>query len=152
MANLAQTVNVLQALILTKGDQLLLTPTYHVFDLFKAHQDAGQLALTFSSPDYSFNGDSIPAINSSASKDSTGKTHISLVNPDPHKTITVSITMNASNITGRVLTSGLFTDHDSFDQPKKISPQTITGFKQSGDQLVVNLPAKSVVMLELNSR
>src|ERR1700761_1490432 len=72
MANLAQTVNVLQALILTDKDKLLLTPTYHVFDLYKVHQDARLLAIRVSSPDYSYGGEKIPAVNVSASRDSAG--------------------------------------------------------------------------------
>ena len=83
MANLAQTVNVLQALILTKGHQMLLTPTYHVFDLYKVHQDAKLLPLQISAaPDYTVDGQKLPALNVSASLDSTGAVHISLVNLD----------------------------------------------------------------------
>src|SRR5699024_1904783 len=78
MANLAQTVNVLQALALTKRNKMLLTPTYYVFDLYKKHQDAILLPIKLESPDYELSdGEKIPAINGSASIDSTGKIHLS---------------------------------------------------------------------------
>ncbi len=80
MANLAQTINVLQALILTEGDKMLLTPTYHVFDLFKVHQDAKLLPVKFSSPELVNGKNKIPALNVSVSKDSNQVVHMTLVN------------------------------------------------------------------------
>ncbi|HLG40781.1 MAG TPA: alpha-L-arabinofuranosidase C-terminal domain-containing protein, partial [Chitinophagaceae bacterium] len=71
IANLAQTINVLQALVLTKGNQMLLTPTYHVFDMYKVHQDAKWLPVNFNSPDYVSESEKIPAVNISASQDTT---------------------------------------------------------------------------------
>jgi alpha-N-arabinofuranosidase len=97
MANLAQTINVLQALILTKGKQMLLTPTYHVFDLYKVHQDAKLLHINFKSPDYVVDDKKIPAINISASQDSTGAVHVTLVNLDPHKKISIRTTFAGVN-------------------------------------------------------
>ena len=84
-ANLAQAVNVLQAVILTDKEKMLLTPTYHVFDLYQMHQDAEWLPLQFASPDYTLGTEKIPALNASASKDKNGTVHISLVNLDPNK-------------------------------------------------------------------
>ncbi len=85
MGNLAQTVNVLQSLVLTKGAKMVLTPTYYVFDMYKVHQDAKLLPIKLSSPDYVSGNDHLPAVNASASIDSTGAIHISLVNIDPSK-------------------------------------------------------------------
>ena len=89
MAALAQTVNVLQSLVLTDKDKMLLTPTYYVFDLYKVHQDAHSLVIQLASPDYVYGGRRIPAVNASASRDSSGAIHISLVNLDPSRKITV---------------------------------------------------------------
>jgi len=152
MANLAQTVNVLQALILTDKDKMLLTPTYHVFDLYKVHQDARALSLQFSSPDYVYNGEKIPAVNASASRDSAGAIHISLVNIDPSKKITVRTSLQGlsfKTIQGQILTSAKFTDINTFDQPSKVKPAVFSGAKKEGNDLVVELPAQSVVVLEL---
>jgi alpha-N-arabinofuranosidase len=151
MANLAQTVNVLQALILTKGREMLLTPTYYVFDLFKVHHDAKLIPLTFQSPDYVSGADKIPALNVSASKDSTGAVHISFVNLDPAKSISVQTTIDGTwkTVSGKSLTSSNLTDINTFEQPKKVVAATFNGAHFVGNKLSVDLPAKSIVVLEL---
>ena len=85
MANIAQLVNVLQALILTEGDKMILTPTYHVFDMYQVHHDTTYVPLDLITDKYSFDGgDALPALSASASRDSEGRMHISLVNLDPN--------------------------------------------------------------------
>ena len=151
MANLAQTVNVLQSLILTKGSQMLLTPTYYVFDLYKVHHDAKLVPVQFSSPEYVSGNNKIPALNVSASKDSTGAMHISLVNLDPSKIISVQTQLdgNWKTVSGRMITSANLTDINTFDNPKKVVATSFNGAKLNGNSLSVELPAKSVVTLEL---
>ncbi|MET0463641.1 MAG: alpha-L-arabinofuranosidase C-terminal domain-containing protein [Chitinophagaceae bacterium] len=152
MANLAQTVNVLQALVLTQKEKMILTPTYHVFDLFKVHQDAKLLPVSFSSPDYTSGDKKLPALNISASKDSTGKVHLTLVNIDPKNKLTISTSLAGvkfSSVTGQVLTSAKLTEVNSFDEPNKIKNVAFNGAKKQGDQLVIEMPAQSIVMLEL---
>ena len=151
-ANLAQAVNVLQALILTDRERMLLTPTYHVFDLYQAHQDAELLPLTFASPDYVLNGEKIPALNASATRDASGAVHLSLVNLDPHHALTLEATLPGVRwqaATGRVLTAANVHDYNSFDQPNHVQPAPFAGARKRGSQLVVALPPQSVVMLEL---
>ena len=152
MANLAQTINVLQALILTKGKQMLLTPTYHVFDMYKVHMDAQKLNLSFTSPDYSIDDKKLPAVNISASKDSTGTIHITLVNIDPNKKIalrTILSGINWSKVDGQVLTSKNRTDINSFEKPNNITIASFAGAKKENNELIVELPAKSIVMLTI---
>lgn len=152
MANLAQTVNVLQALILTEKEKMVLTPTYYAFDLFKYHMDATLLPVNFYSPDYRFGNDSIPAINASASKDSNGVIHITLVNLDPKNKIPVSASFNGAvfkQAEGRVLTSTNFADINTFDNPAKVKPAAFTDFKKDGDALSVNLAPMSVTLITL---
>ncbi|MBO9618257.1 MAG: alpha-N-arabinofuranosidase [Niabella sp.] len=152
MANLAQTVNVLQALILTKGKEMVLTPTYYVFDLFKEHMDAKLLPLQLTSPDYENGGEKIPAVNASASIDSTGKIHITFVNLDAKNTITVNTTIaghRTRDISGRILTADKFTDVNSFENKNKVVPAVFKAFKKNGAELSVSLPKLSVVSLEL---
>ena len=152
MANLAQTINVLQALILTKGNQILLTPTYHIFDMYKVHMDAKLLPVNFNSPDYTDGDRKIPAVNISASLDSAGLVHISLVNLDPNKKITISTSLpgiNWKTVQGQVLTSKKLTDVNSFENPNNIMIVPFSGAKKEGGQLLVELPAQSVVVLEL---
>jgi alpha-N-arabinofuranosidase len=152
MANLAQTINVLQALILTDKEKMVLTPTYHVFDLYKVHQDAKYLPVKLNSPDYEIDGKKIPAMSITASQDASGKIHVSLVNLDPHNTITFSSSLNGlkwGKVSGQILTSANLTDINTFQQPDKVELKSFNGAKKDGDKLTVNLPAKSVVTLEL---
>lgn len=152
LANLAQTVNVLQALILTRGNQMILTPTYHVFDMYKIHQEAKWLPVQVNSPLYQYGTQKIPAVNISASKDSTGAIHLSLVNLDPSKAIGIKTIIEGtswSNVSGTVLTSGAFNNINSFDQPNAVKPQPFNGAKKNGAFLMVTLPPKSIVVLEL---
>jgi alpha-N-arabinofuranosidase len=152
MANLAQTVNVLQALILTEKNKMLLTPTYHVFDLFKVHMDAKYLPIAFVSPDYQLGDKKIPALNVSASQDANGIIHISLVNLDPKNKISLSTTLediNWKTVSGQILTSGKLTDINTFTEPNKIHLAKFDGAKKNGNLLKLDLPAQSVVVLEL---
>jgi alpha-N-arabinofuranosidase len=152
MAALAQTVNVLQSLILTEKDKMLLTPTYYVFDLYKVHQDAQSLVIQVASPDYVYGGRRVQAVNASASRDSSGAIHISLVNLDPTNKITVRAGLpgiSFARVSGHVLTSEKFTDINSFDQPGKVKPADFTGARKEGEDVVVEMPAKSIVVLEL---
>ncbi|HEY8929729.1 MAG TPA: alpha-L-arabinofuranosidase C-terminal domain-containing protein [Mucilaginibacter sp.] len=152
-AALAQTINVLQSLILTDKEKMLLTPTYHIFDMYKVHQDAKFMPIDLKSPDYVLGDKKLPAVNASASQDAAGKVHISLVNLDPHKDITITTSLKDikwKTVTGQVLTSGALTDINTFDQPGKVALAAFKGAKKSGDNLVVVMPAKSVVTLEIN--
>jgi alpha-N-arabinofuranosidase len=152
MAELAQAINVLQALILTNKEKMLLTPTYHVFDLYKVHQDAAYLPITLNSPAYKSGNEEIPAVNVSASRDSSGAVHISFVNLNPKEKITVSTSLDGTQwkgVTGQILTSAKFTDINTFEQPDKIHIVPFSGAKKQGDKLVVELPAESIVVLEL---
>ena len=152
MANIAQTVNVLQAVILTDNEKMLLTPTYWVFYLYKAHQDATLLPVSIASGIYEMNGKKIEAINVSASKDASGKIHITLVNIDPNKSQTVDTELRdftAKKVSGKVLTSSKINDYNTFDKPNTVSVNDFRDVQLSGGKLNITLPAKSIVMLEI---
>jgi alpha-N-arabinofuranosidase len=89
MANIAQMINVLQAMILTDKEKILLTPTYHVFEMFKVHQGATSLAMQLTTPDYVMGDRKIPALSASASRDAAGKIHLSFSHADPNRPIVV---------------------------------------------------------------
>jgi alpha-N-arabinofuranosidase len=153
-ANLAQAVNVLQALILTDKERMLLTPTYHVFDLYQVHQDAEWLPLQFQSPEYELGGQRIPALNASASRDKTGAVHLSLVNLNPNQALTLETALPGvswQTVTGRILTSAKVSDYNTFDRPNTVTLAAFKGAKKRGDKLLVTLPPKSVVVLKLTS-
>lgn len=148
-ANLAQTVNVIHSLILTKGDRMLKTPTYWVFDLYKVHQDAHLLPVKLESPLYR----GLPAVNASASADQNGVTHLTLVNLDAHQPVEVTATLPAGNYRqapGQLLHNERFNAINTFEKPDAVSPVVFNAFKLNHNQLAVTLPPLSVVMLTLN--
>ena len=152
MANLAQTVNVLQAVILTEGEKILLTPTYHVMKMYNVHQDAQLLPISFTSPKYEYNGESLPAISASASKDKNGLVHISLVNIDASKENVVEIDLEAfkiKEITGSIVSSNKLQDHNTFDNPNNIQIKDFKDFKLQKGLLKVTLPPFSVIVFEV---
>jgi alpha-N-arabinofuranosidase len=153
MANLAQTINVLQAVILTDEEKMILTPTYHVMEMYKVHQDAKLLPLTLQTKDYTFGNDKLPAVSAPASVDVQGRTHISLVNIDAKNAQEVSVDLfggtTYKTVSGRVLTAKTLTDHNTFDKPGNIKPAAFNDAKLKGGALNVTVPPFSVVVLEL---
>ena len=152
IANLAQCVNVLQAVILTNKEKMILTPTYHVMELYNVHQDATLLPLKIVSNNYSFGADKLPAVSVSASKDKDGVTHISLVNIDALKAQDISINIAGSaytSVTGSIITANKLQDFNSFDEPDKIHPVVFKDVKLATAVLQVKLPPFSVVVLTL---
>lgn len=153
MANLAQTVNVLQALILTEKEKMILTPTYHVFDLYKVHQDAKFLPIQFFSPKYVFGKESVDAVSLTASKDTNGNINLTFVNLDPSKKQNLQIDLLGTDwkkSEAQVLTSAKFNDVNSFDNPEKVKLSKFTDFKKNGSVLTINLPEMSVVSVQLS--
>jgi len=169
MAQIAQTINVLQAVILTEKEKMLLTPTYWVFHMMQVHQDATMLPIHFTSnqielpavlvqapmgggPAAATAARTIDAVSASASRDASGKVHITLVNCDLKNGQTVECDLGkfaAKKITGKVLTSDKVQDHNTFQNPNLITVKDFNGARLNGSVLTVQLPSKSVVQLEL---
>lgn len=152
IANLAQAINVLQAVILTNQEKMILTPTYHVMEMYNVHQDATLLPLKIKTNDYVFGNQKLPAVSASASKDSLGLTHISLVNIDANKSQDVSVQVKGSRytkVTGRILTSSKLQEYNSFENPERIKPSAYNGAVLKGNTINVKLPPYSVVVLEV---
>jgi hypothetical protein len=152
MANIAQMVNVLQAMVLTKEDKMILTPTYHVFDIFKVHQNALWVKTTIQSPDYVYNNEKLPAMNCSASIDENGKLHISLCNIDPRSTQQIVCELKkykVQSVSGQILTANEMNAHNTFDNPNAVATHRFSDFTLSNKGLEVSLPPMSVVVLAL---
>jgi len=153
MANIAQTINVLQALIFTEGDQMVLTPTYHIYDMYQVHHDATLLPQTLEGPDYVMASDSLQAISASASMDEEGRIHLSLVNIDPGKAHHMEIEVkgkSTATVTGQVLTSKMMDSHNSFAQPGEVVPVTFEGVSIKRGKLELTIPPHSVVVLQVD--
>jgi alpha-N-arabinofuranosidase len=152
VANIAQMVNVLQAVILTRDDKMVLTPTYHVFDMYKVHQDAIMLPVFAESDKYTHQTDSVPALSVSASRDGAGRIHVTLCNLDPNSARTVPVELRGAKVkgvTGQILTASAMNARNTFEQGDAVKPAAFTGAKVTADGVEVILPAKSVVALGL---
>lgn len=152
MANLAQCINVLQAVILTNDEKIILTPTYHVMEMYNVHQDAARIPLDVTTNDYKLGDKNLKAISASASRDKNGAVHITLVNIDAKNAQDVSIDiggLHAKSVTGRILRSEKLQDYNSFDKPEKIRPSVFNEAKINGSNLSLKMPAFSLVVLEL---
>ena len=153
MANIAQTVNVLQAMILTDKQKMLRTPTFWVFEMFKVHQGGTSLPVELQSPDYVFGDQKIPAISVSATRTADGKTvHLSLANAHPRDVIVLTVSLAGfapATATGRVLTAAAMNAHNTFAAPDAVKPASFGGATLVAGALEIRLPAKSVVVLEL---
>ena len=153
MANIAQIANVLQSMVLTKGDKMVLTPTYYIFKMYLPHQDARLIPMNVATPMIrARDGRQVPVVDATASvKD--GKTSISLVNTDLNQPAEIVIDLagiSAKKISGEILTSQKITDYNDFDHPETVKLQPFNkGWKVEKGKLIVTLPAKSIVTLTL---
>jgi alpha-L-arabinofuranosidase len=153
MANIAQTVNVLQAMILTNKEKMIRTPTYWVFEMFKVHQGGTVLPVELQSPDYAFGQEKIPMVSASATRAADkSAVHLSLTNSSPTQSVTLTVKLAglpAKTVAGRVLTAAATNAHNTFEAPDVVKPAAFTGASLKGDSLEVRLPARSVVILAL---
>jgi alpha-L-arabinofuranosidase len=150
MANIAQTINVLQAMILTDGEKMLLTPSYHAFELYKVHQGALSLPVELEAPDYRLGDVALPRLHASASRDDAGREHVSIVNLDPNRATSLRA-IGLSGVTGgRALTANAINAHNTFERPDAVKPRDFTEFRAESGGMALTLPAKSLVVLEVS--
>ena len=152
MANLAQIVNVLQAVILTNGHQMVKTPTYHVFQMYNVHQDAALIPIKIQSERYEYNGESIPAVTASASE-KDGVINLTLTNSNPNKTVEINSNLEKdfSTVTGRIVNGKKLTDFNDFGKEEAVLIRDFKDVKLNGKALQIKIPAHSVVLLQLRS-
>ena len=161
MANIAQVVNVLQSMILTdqKGTgHMVLTPTYHVFEMYKGFQDATYLPTEINCDTMSIGGKNIhllktlPMVSASAARQKDGSMIVSLVNVGLDKAADIQVVLDGcaqKTVTGRVLTCNDIADYNDFEHPDVVSPKPFKGAKLNKGRLKVQIPAKSIVVLNL---
>jgi len=153
MCNIAQINNVLQAMILTKGKEMILTPTYHVFEMYNVHQGATYLPSDLYCHVYK-NGDlELPALVTSSSRDSSGTVHITICNLNPHQDAPLQCQlqgMTPGRVSGRVLTAEAMNAMNTFEKPEAIKPAVLSGAAVDHDMVTAVIPAKSVVVLTVS--
>jgi alpha-N-arabinofuranosidase len=153
MANLAQTVNVLQALILTDGPRMLTTPTYHVFDLYKDHQDAMLLPTHLESGDYELDGQRIPQLSVSASRDASSHVLLTLCNVDPRHESEVVCDFRGGRVRdvegATLLAAARMQAHNSFSHPDALVPVTFPDIGCEQDSIAFVLPPMSLLAVHI---
>ncbi|WP_223276409.1 alpha-N-arabinofuranosidase [Sphingomonas daechungensis] len=149
--NIAQMVNVLQAMILTDGPKMLLTPTYHVYHMYVPFHDAKAVPVTFDAGSYTHGGVTVPRVDAVAARDTSGKLWLALVNVDANKPARFDVAfdgVNARGASGRILTATAADAHNSFENPNSVVPRPFSG-RASGGQLRFELPAKSIAVVQV---
>jgi alpha-N-arabinofuranosidase len=146
-------VNVLQAMVLTKENEMVLTPTYYVFKMYSVHQDAALLPVDLQSESYTSGKDSISALSVSASRDKEGRIHISLANLDPTKAQNLRCELkgaSGSTVSGEIITAATINAYNDFGKPEAVNIKPFNGAQLRNGTITVSLPAKSIVTLELH--
>jgi len=151
MANIAQMVNVLQSVILTKDDEMVLTPTYYVFKMYSVHQDATLVPSNLKTEDYSLDRRRVPKVHASAStKDGILSVTLVNLNPNSNESVEISITGNEySAASGQIITAENMNDFNDFGQSEKVTLKALKINKPKDGKLTVELPEKSVVLIQL---
>jgi len=151
MSNIAQMINVLQAMILTKDKEMVLTPTYYVFKMYNVHQDAKMLPIDIKCGKYTSGANSIDAISASASvKD--GVVSITLCNLDPIKAQDISFDVQGlklATVSGKIVTADKINAYNDFGKKEEVSLVEFKNAKLNNGQVVASIPAKSVVLIQL---
>ena len=147
MANLAQTgERACRPLVLTDGERMLLTPTYHVFDLFKAHQGATLLGSMSDTDELSSDGMRFPRVSHSASVNAEGRVHITLCNLSPDEAAPVSLRIDGQTMAleGAALLTGDMHAHNTFESPDAVRPRALEGVSvraaDGGTEISLTLP------------
>ena len=152
MTNIAQMVNVLQAMILTDKEKMILTPTYHAFKMYVPFQDATALPLKLSNvPQYKLGEFAIPAVSATAAKAKDGSVYLALVNANPNKAETTQINLDGiqiNSVSGQLLTADAMDSHNTFAKPDTIKPIAFSAQGKNG-KLSLDLPAKSILVVKV---
>ena len=151
MTNIAQMVNVLQAMIVTEGPKMVLTPTYHVYKMYVPFQDATLLPISFNAGVYKFDKITLPKVDAVAAKGKDGKIWLALINLDPNNSTNVTANIpgiTATSAVGEVLTAASFNTINNFEAPNAVAPKPYSAKAENGS-LVLRLAPHSVTVVEL---
>jgi alpha-N-arabinofuranosidase len=149
MANIAQMVNVLQAMILTDREKMVLTPTYHVFKMYVPFQDATFVPVTFDAGTYTHGAVTLPRVDAIAAKDTAGKLWLSVTNIDPSRPVTLEAALagvTPKAAAGETLTAAKVDSVNTFEAPNTVVPRPIAA-KVQGARLTLTVPPRSVTVI-----
>jgi len=155
MANIAQMINVLQAVILTDGDRMIKTPTYHVFNMYKHHQDAELLDSFVETERVGLEENNmVPNLTESVSLGTDGKIHITMTNLSIDKDYEIDGTVSDTEITsvkGEIV-GGEIHLHNTFESPETVTVKNFDAVSFNGGEIKFTIPASSVLHLELTTK
>lgn len=152
MTNIAQMVNVLQAMILTDGGKMVLTPTYHLFKMYVPFQDATLLPASFDAGTYKFGNTTLPKVDAVAAKTKDGKIVVALTNIDAKEAVSFDVALpgvSATTAKGEVLSAPKLDSVNTFAAPNTVKPKPVTASVTNG-KLAITLAPASVTVLTLN--
>jgi alpha-L-arabinofuranosidase len=147
-ANIAQMINVLQAMILTDKEKMVLTPTYHVFDMYQVFMGAVPYPASVSGPDYAQGDNRLPMVDAFAARGKDGKLYLAIVNTDPSHAVQV-VTNLTGTAHGRILSAIAMDAHNTFDKPNMVHPLPFSSSTQDG-KMSFDMPAKGVAVVKLD--
>ncbi len=151
IANIAQMVNVLQSMILTDKEKMVLTPTYYVFKMYLPFQDATFVPVNFDAGKYTHNGVTLPRIDAIAAKGKDGKLWLEITNIDPNQTVDIDLSTigtAAKSAVGETLTAPKVDSVNTFDRPNTVIPKPISA-KANNGKLILKLEPKSVTVVSV---
>lgn len=151
MANIAQMINVLQAMILTDKDKMVLTPTYYVYKMYVPFQDSTFVPVTFDAGTYTHDNVTLPRIDAIAAKDVNGKLWLEITNLDANQPVDIDLNVagiNAKSVSGETLTGPSVDSINTFDAPDTVVPKPISARAQDG-KLTMQLQPKSVTVISV---
>jgi len=152
LANIAQMVNVLQAMILTDEQRMVLTPTYHVFRMYVPFQDATFVPLTLDAGTWTTGSIALPRVDAIAAKDAGGRILLAVINVDPAKPVDIDVAIDglrARSASGQTLTASRVDSINTFEAPGAVVPAPLRTVVRNG-RLATTLPAKSVSVITLS--
>jgi alpha-L-arabinofuranosidase len=150
-ANIAQMINVLQAMVLTDGPKMVLTPTYHVYRMYVPFHDATLVPVSFEPGTYAYRDIRLPQVDAVAARDSSGRLWLAMVNVDANRPASVAASfagIAARSATGDLLTATTVDAHNSFDRPGAVAPRPFAG-RASGGLIRFDLPPKSIAVVQV---
>ena len=153
MANIAQMINVLQAMIMTDKEKMALTPTYYVFKMYVPFQDATFIPVTFDAGKYTHGDVTLPRVDAIAAKGTDGKLWLEITNVDPNRSVDIDLTtigMTARSVAGETLTAPKVDSVNTFEKPNTVVPKPISAKAQNG-KLILKLEPKSVTVVSVSN-
>jgi alpha-N-arabinofuranosidase len=148
-ANIAQMINVLQAMILTDKEKMVLTPTYYVFKMYVPFQDATFVPVSFDAGTYTQGDIKLPRVDALAAKDSAGKLWLEITNVDANVAADVEVSLpGAKSASGETLTAPKVDSINTFDAPNTVTPKPISA-RVEGGKLMLKLQPKSVTVVRV---